>query len=139
MGFHGTKTLLNHDVSIDTKSTMTWVQKIEDISFYKESDFFEIREPTKKICSYFRDKIEYCLPSSKFWVIDNNRLNLFNYLPNKVELNSFEEVLDYLSDNTKKIYFIKLTCSGGNLYSIYCYEIDNVPNIRNQKLEEILK
>lgn len=105
MGFCGPKTLLNHNVSIDTKSTMTWYQKIEDISSYKESDFFEVCEPTKKVCSHFKDKIGYCLPSSKFWVIDNNRLEIFNYPPNSVKLNSFEEVLDYLSENTKKNLF----------------------------------
>jgi hypothetical protein len=57
MGFIGATTLLNHDVSINPRSKMTWSQKIDDISSYLENPDFEVINPTVKICEYFKDKI----------------------------------------------------------------------------------
>ena len=137
MGFIGVTTLLNHDVSIDSSSKMTWSQKINDISSYLEKDGFEVINPTKKVCEYFKDKIGYCMPSSKFWVIDNGRLEVFNQSLNSLEFYKYDDLIEYLSDERKKIYVSKITLNFGKIYKAYIYEIDNLPNIRNQKLEKI--
>ena len=139
MGFIGTTTLLNHDVSIDSSSKMTWSQKINDISSYLENPDFEVINPTVKICEYFKDRIGYCMPSSKFWVVDNGRLEVFNQSLNSLEFYKYDDLIEYLSDERKKIYVSKITLNFGRIYKAYIYEIDNLPNIRNQKLEEILK
>ena len=139
MGFIGTTTLLNHDVSIDSSSKMTWSQKINDISSYLENPDFEVINPTVKICEYFKDRIGYCMPSSKFWVVDNGRLEVFNQSLNSLEFYKYDDLIQYLSNERKKIYVSKITLNFGRIYKAYIYEIDNLPNIRNQKLEEILK
>lgn len=140
MGFIGTTTLLNHDVSIDSSSKMTWSQKINDmVSSYLEQDGFEVINPTKKVCEHFKDRLGYCMPSSKFCVIDNGRLEVFNQPLNCLEFYKYDDLIEYLSDERKKIYVSKITLNFGRIYKAYIYEIDNLPNIRNQKLEEILK
>ena len=139
MGFIGPTTLLNHDVSIDPRSKVTWSQKIDDISSYLESPDFEVINPTRKVCEHFKDKIGYCLPSSNFFVIDNGRLEVFNQPLNRLDFYSYNDLIEYLGDERKNIYVSKITLNFGRIYKAYIYEIDNLPNIRNQKLEEILK
>ena len=137
MGFIGPTTLLNHDVSIDVRSTMTWQEKLIDISYYSENDEFEVFNPTKKVCEHFKDRLGYCMPSSKFWVIDNGRLEVFNQSLNSLEFYKYDDLIEYLSDERKKIYVSKITLDFGRIYKAFIYEIDNLPNIRNQKLEKI--
>jgi hypothetical protein len=140
MGFIGPTTLLNYDVSIWQRHQMSWKQKISDISSYREDvDGFEVRNPTKKVCEYFKDKIGYCLPSSTFCVIDNGRLEIFNQPLNCLEFYSYDDLIKYLSDENKKIYVSKITLTFGRIYKAFIYEIDDLPNIRDNKLEEILK
>ena len=141
MGFIGPTTLLNYDVSINPRNQMSWKQKIADISSYREDvDGFEVRNPTKKVCEHFKDKIGYCLPSSTFCVIDNGRLEIFNQPLNCLEFYSYDDLIKYLSDEKKKIYLSKITTLNfGRIYKAFIYEIDDLPNIRDNKLEEILK
>jgi len=139
MGFIGSTTLLNYDVSIDKGSLMTWSQKIDDISSYLESDGFEVINPTRKVCEHFKDKIGYSLPSSKFWVIDNGRLEIFIQPLNCLEFYNYDDLIKYLGDERKKIYVSKITLTLGRIYKAFIYEIDDLPNIRNSKLEKILK
>lgn len=138
MGFIVPTTLLNYDVFIDKSSVMTWSQKINHISSYLEKNGFEVINPTRKVCEHFKDEIEYCLPSSKFWVIDNGRLGIFIQPLNCLEFHKYDDLIKYLSDKRKKIYLSKITLSFG-IYKAFIYEIDNLPNIRNQKIEKILK
>jgi hypothetical protein len=137
MGFIGATTLLNHDVSINPRSKMTWSQKIDDISSYLENPDFEVINPTVKICEYFKDKIGYCLPSSSFFVIDNSRLEIFNQPLNCLDFYNYDDLIKYLSDEKKTIYVSKITLNFGRIYKAFIYEIDNLPNIRNHKLEKI--
>ena len=139
MGFIGPTTLLKHDVSIDPRSKVTWSQKIDDISSYLESPDFEVINPTRKVCEHFKDKIGYCLPSSNFFVIDNSRLEVFNQPLNRLDFYSYNDLIEYLGDEKKNIYVSKITLNFGRIYKAYIYEIDNLPNIRNEKLEEVLK
>jgi hypothetical protein len=139
MGFIGPTTLLNYDVSIDKRSQMTWSQKIDDISSYSERDGFEVINPTRKVCEHFKDKIGYCLPSSKFWVIDNGRLEVFNQPLNCLEFYNYNDLIKYLGDERKKIYVSKITLNFGRIYKAFIYEIDDLPNIRNIKLSKILE
>ena len=135
MGFIGTTTLLNYDVSINNSSQMTWSKKIDDISSYLESDGFEGINPTKKVCEHFKDKIGYCLPSSQFFVIDNGRLEIFNQPLNCLEFYNYDDLIEYLGDERKRIYVSKITLNSGRIYKAFIYEIDNLPNIRDNKLE----
>jgi hypothetical protein len=138
MGFIGLTTLLNHDVSIDLRSKMTWSQKIDDISSYLENPDFEVINPTRKVCEYFKDKIGYCLPSSTFYVIDNGRLEVFNQPLNCLDFHNYDDLIKYLSDEKKTIYVSKITLNSGRIYKAFICEIDNLPNIRNLKIENIL-
>jgi hypothetical protein len=141
MGFIGPTTLLNHDVSINPRNQMSWKQKIAAISSYREDvDGFEVINPTKKVCEHFKDKLGYCLLSSTFCVIDNGRLEIFNQPLNCLEFYSYDDLIKYLSDEKKKIYVSKITTLNfGRIYKAFIYEIDDLPNIRDNKLEEILK
>jgi len=141
MGFIGPTTILNHDINICRDSEMTWSQKIDDISYYKESDGIDIVETTKMACNHFKDRIGYCMPSSKFWVIDNGRLEIFAQFLNKITFTTYGEMIDYLGDVNKKIYLSKIIFYKNRtfgLYDVFCYEIDNLPNIRNEKIESVL-
>jgi hypothetical protein len=140
MGFIGPTTLLNYDVSIHPRNQMSWKQKIDDISSYREDvDGFEVRNPTKKVCEYFKDKIGYCLPSSTFYVIDNGRLEIFSQMLNCLEFYNYDDLIKYLGDERKKIYVSKITLNFGRIYKAFIYEIDDLPNIRNLKIENILE
>jgi hypothetical protein len=140
MGFIGPTTLLNYDVSIHPRNQMSWKQKIDDISSYREDvDGFEVRNPTKKVCEYFKDKIGYCLPSSTFYVIDNGRLEIFSQMLNCLEFYNYDDLIKYLGDERKKIYVSKITLNFGRIYKAFIYEIDNLSNIRNLKIENILE
>jgi hypothetical protein len=140
MGFIGPTTLLNYDVSIHPRNQMSWKQKIADISSYREDvDGFEVRNPTKKVCEYFKDKIGYCLPSSTFYVIDNGRLEIFSQALNCLEFYNYDDLIKYLGDERKKIYVSKITLNFGRIYKAFIYEIDDLPNIRNLKIENILE
>lgn len=116
-----------------------WSQKIDDISSYLEIPDFEVINPRRKVCEHFKDKIGYCLPSSNFFVIDNGRLEVFNQPLNCLDFYRYNDLIEYLGDERKNIYVSKITLNFGRIYKAYIYEIDNLPNIRNQKLEEILK
>jgi hypothetical protein len=139
MGFIGTTTLLNCDVSINHRCQMSWKQKIDDISSYLENPDFEVINPTRKVCEHFKDKIGYCLPSSTFYVIDNGRLEVFNQPLNCLNFHNYDDLIKYLSDERKRIYVSKITLNFGRIYKAFIYEIDDLLNIRNSKLEEILK
>ena len=140
MGFIGPTTLLNYDVSIHPRNQMSWKQKIDDISSYREDvDGFVVRNPTKKVCEYFKDKIGYCLPSSTFYVIDNGRLEIFSQMLNCLEFYNYDDLIKYLGDERKKIYVSKITLNFGRIYKAFIYEIDNLSNIRNLKIENILE
>ena len=138
MGFYGQATILNHDVSIVDRCIVSWKEKIKDASEYSS----EVYKPTKMICDFFKDKIKYSIPVADFWVIDNSsvsmKLEVFRYFPNKVILNGYESVLEYLSDENKIIYLCKVDNYIGSIFNLYCYEIDNLPNLRNKKIENIL-
>lgn len=139
MGFIGTTTLLNCDVSINHRCQMSWKQKIDDISSYLENPDFEVINPTRKVCEHFKDKIGYCLPSPTFYVIDNGRLEVFNQPLNCLNFHNYDDLIKYLSDERKRIYVSKITLNFGRIHKAFIYEIDDLLNIRNSKLEEILK
>lgn len=141
MGFIGPKTILNHDINICRDSEMSWSQKIDDISSYLEGPGLEISEPTRMVCDHFKDRIGYCMPSSNFWIIDSGVLEIFVHTLNKITFSSYGEMIDYLGDVNKKIYLSKVLFYSNRsfgMYDVFCYEIDNLPNVRNQKIESIL-
>lgn len=137
MGFIGkSNIILNSNINIDKRSEMSYLQKISYISTYNELPGISIIEPTKMVCKYFCDKIGYCQPSSNFWSINDNRLEVFTTPLNLIELETYEDVLNYLKDDKKKIYLSKIVKT--NKYSLYCYEINNIDTIRNDKIDKIL-
>lgn len=137
MGFIGTSNiLLNYDVSISEKSVMSFDIKIKDIKSYKEGDDVEIVNPTIMICNHFKDKIGYCMPSPRLWVLDNMELKSFYQPLNCHRFNTYNELVDYLGDRRRKIYLSKIV-KDMFCWKAYIIEIDNTPNIREEKLKEI--
>jgi hypothetical protein len=136
MGFIGDTIILDFDVSMDKSCTMTYDQKITDISVYLEHDGFEVIGPTTDICEHFKDRIGYCVPAPLLWVIRDNKLDSFRQNLNKRSFSSYDEVVGFLSDKTKRFYLSKVT-TFKSIWYVYVIEIDNLPVLRDQKLEDL--
>jgi hypothetical protein len=136
MGFIGDKIILDFDVSMAKSYTMTYDQKITDISVYLEHDGFEVIGPTTDICEHFKDRIGYCVPAPILWVIRDNKLDSFRQNLNKRSFSSYDEVVGFLSDKTKRFYLSKVT-TFKSIWYVYVIEIDNLPVLRDQKLEDL--
>lgn len=137
MGFMGTSNIiLNYDVNVNGKSVMSFDVKINDIKSYREVDGVEIINPTIMICNHFKDKIGYCVPSPLLWVLDNMELKHFYQPLNCHRFNSYDELVSYLGDKRRKIYLSKIV-KDMFFWKAYIIEIDNTPNIREEKLKEI--
>lgn len=137
MGFIGTSNiLLNYDVNINNKSVMSYDVKINDIKSYREGNDIEIINPTIMVCNHFKDEIGYCIPSPLLWVIDNNEIKPFYQPLNLHRFNSYDELVSYLGDKRRKIYLSKII-KDMFCWKAYIIEIDNTPNIREEKLKEI--
>lgn len=137
MGFVGTSNIiLNYDVNINEKSIMSFDAKINDIKSYREDDGIEIINPTIMICNHFKNKIGYCLPSPLLWVLDNMELKPFYQPLNCHRFNTYNELVNYLGDRRRKIYLSKIV-KDMFCWKAYIIEIDNTPNIREEKLKEI--
>jgi hypothetical protein len=136
MGFIGDTIILDFDVSMDKSCTMTYDQKITDKSDYLEHDGFEVIGPTTDICEHFKDRIGYCVPAPLLWVIRDNKLDSFRQNLNKRSFSSYDEVVGFLSDKTKRFYLSKVT-TFKSIWYVYVIEIDNLPVLRDQKLEDL--
>jgi hypothetical protein len=136
MGFIGDTIILDFDVSMDKSSMMTYVQKKYDILGYLEHDQFEVIGPTTDICEHFKDRIGYCVPAPILWVIRDNKLDSFRQNLNKRSFSSYGEVVGFLSDKTKRFYLSKVT-TFKSIWYVYVIEIDNLPVLRDQKLEDL--
>lgn len=129
--------LLDFSVEIDKASSMTWIEKWDQISLYSESEDFKVIEPTTEICYHFKDRIGYCMPSSLFHrVVDNKLITFHNHLKCLL-FNSMDDIKSYLDDDTKKIYLSKVTLSNG-VYRVYMIERDDLPNKRDKRIDKIL-
>ena len=136
MGFIGDTIILDFDVSMDKSCIMTYVQKKYDILGYLEHDQYEVIGPTTEICEHFKDRIGYCVPAPILWVIRDNKLDSFRQNLNKRSFSSYDEVVGFLSDKTKRFYLSKVT-TFKSIWYVYVIEIDNLPVLRNQKLEDL--
>jgi hypothetical protein len=136
MGFIGDTIILDFDVSMDKSSMMTYVQKKYDILGYLEHDQYEVIGPTTEICEHFKDRIGYCVPAPILWVIRDNKLDSFRQNLNKRSFSSYDEVVGFLSDKTKRFYLSKVT-TFKSIWHVYLIEIDNLPVLRDQKLEDL--
>jgi hypothetical protein len=136
MGFIGDTIILDFDVNLDMASIMTYDQKKYDILGYLEHDGFEVIKPTTDICEHFKDEIGYCVPAPLLWILRDNKLDTFRQNLNKRSFSSYDEVIDFLSDKTKRFYLSKVT-TFKSIWYVYLIEIDNIPVIRNQKLENL--
>jgi hypothetical protein len=136
MGFIGDTIILDFDVSMDKSSMMTYVQKKYDILGYLEHDQYEVIGPTTEICEHFKDRIGYCVPAPIMWVIRDNKLDSFRQNLNKRSFSSYDEVVGFLSDKTKRFYLSKVT-TFKSIWHVYLIEIDNLPVLRDQKLEDL--
>ena len=136
MGFIVDTIILDFDVSMDKSSIMTYVQKKYDILGYLEHDKFEVIGPTAEICEHFKDEIGYCVPAPLLWVIRDNKLDSFRQNLNKRSFSSYDEVVGFLSDKTKRFYLSKVT-TFKSIWHVYLIEIDNLPVLRNKKLDDL--
>lgn len=136
MGFIGDTIILDFDVSMDKSCTMTYVQKKYDILGYLEHDQYEVIGPTTEICEHFKDEIGYCVPAPILWVIRDSKLDSFRQNLNKRSFSSYDEVVGFLSDKTKRFYLSKVT-TFKSIWYVYVIEIDNLPVLRDQKLEDL--
>jgi hypothetical protein len=136
MGFIGDTIILDFDVSLDKSCIMTYVQKKYDILGYLEHDQYEVIGPTTEICEHFKDRIGYCVPAPILWVIRDNKLDSFRQNLNKRSFSSYDEVVGFLSDKTKRFYLSKVT-TFKSIWYVYVIEIDNLPVLRDQKLEDL--
>ena len=139
MGFYGPTIILNDDVQIS--GTFTYDEKISDIGEYLEGDGYEVITPTTEICKYFKDKIKYTLPSIKCFCVLNNRLEVWNQLPNLHVFTSKNDVIEYLEDTSKIYYLVKVsktTAYGLETWSLYVFEKSNISNLRENKINKIL-
>ena len=136
MGFIGDTIVLDFDVSMDKSSMMTYIQKKYDILGYLEHDGFGVIGPTTEICEHFKDEIGYCVPAPLLWVIRDNKLDSFRQNLNKRSFSSYDEVVGFLSDKTKRFYLSKVT-TFKSIWYVYVIEIDNLPVLRDQKLEDL--
>ncbi len=127
--------------NVDIRGEMSYYQKLEHISEYKEEIGFSVIETTKSVIKHFYDEISYTLPTITCWVVENNRLESWNQMPNLYKYNSYDDVIKHLSDKSKKYYLSKVTkvdigrCS---IWSLYVFEKSNISNIREDKLNKIL-
>lgn len=142
MGFVGTHNIiLDDDVIIDDRKLMTYQQKIEDISSYKESPLVEIKKPTIEVCNLFKDNIFYAFSTLTGFKILNGRLEAVNFLTNKYDFSSFESLVEHLSDKSKVYYLskiVKIINPNSNIWSMYLFEKNNISNIREEKINSIL-
>jgi hypothetical protein len=136
MGFIGDTIILDFDVSMDKSCIMTYVQKKYDILGYLEHDQYEFIGPTTEICEHFKDRIGYCVPAPILWVIRDNKLDSFHQNLNKRSFSSYDEVVGFLSDKTKRFYLSNVT-TFKSIWYVYVIEIDNLPVLRDQKLEDL--
>jgi hypothetical protein len=56
MGFVGTHNIILHD-DVIINSKMTYLEKIKDMSSYKESPGVEIIKPSIEVCNKFKNRI----------------------------------------------------------------------------------
>ena len=142
MGFVGTHNIiLDEDVMFDRKNIMTYQQKIEDISSYKESPLVEIIKPTIEICNLFKDNISYSLAIVSGYKIINSRLEVVKLLTNKYDFKTFESLVDHLSDRSKTFYLskiVKIKYPNSNVWSMFLFEKSNISNMREEKINLIL-
>jgi hypothetical protein len=142
MGFVGTHNIiLDEDVMFDKKGIMTYQQKIEDISSYKEAPLVEVIKPTIEICNLFKDNISYSLASIRGYKIINSRLEVVNLLTNKYDFKTFESLVDHLSDRSKTFYLskiVKIKYPNSNVWSMFLFEKSNISNMREEKINLIL-
>ena len=125
--------ILDYDISIDKNCILDYTNKIKEMSY----TFFYWNTFTIEICNYFKDRINYCMPTSRFFSIRDGEIKSF-YLPlNKWVYNTREEVINHLEDRNKIIYSHKVEVEFHN-WNLYIYEIDNRYNVRNNKLDLIL-
>ena len=133
-------TILPPDFTINPMSEMTLDQKIDDIKTYKENENCNIIKPTIFIINQLKDKINYAQPSSKFFQIDiKNHLNHWTIQPAKLQFNTLVEIIEYLNDKSKKFYLVKIVEHIGLSYNVFLYQIDNRQELRNSKIDEIIK
>lgn len=127
------------DYQIDSKSKMTYQQKIEDIKKYSENKFCNIIQPTVFVTNQLKDTIDYALPHSLFWHIDsNNRLNRYYIYPNELIFNKLVDIIDYLKNKSKKFYLVKIVENVGLYYKVFLYQIDNLQEYRQSKINIII-
>lgn len=142
MGFIGTHNIiLNSDMKIDESSTMSYKNKIIDISTYKESENIEIIRPTIMICEYFKEKIEYIIASPRAYTIRSGRLYVYALFTNLYEFTSEDDMIKHLSDDNKDFYLskvIKYNYVHNTIWKLYVAEIDNKSSVRNKKIDLVL-
>ena len=143
MGFYNNTNpviVIPHDYLIEPKSVMTYQQKLDDISLYKENESCNIIFPTSTITQQLKDEINYCLASVNFYHLDsNNRLNCYPLLTQRLKFNSLEEIILYLKDKSKKFYLSKVVEHIGICYYVYLYQVDNKATQRDQLINQLLE
>ena len=134
MGFISThNTIFNSDVDIKSVNRDFYISNIKQ---YEETSQFKVQKPTLDIVHLFWGKIKFICTTTQAACINNNRLEIFNILPNFYQYQTFEEVIKHLSDPSKEYYLSKVTF--GSIYSLYVVEKSILATSRDQKLEQLL-
>ena len=140
MGFVNSGSFIIND-NVEIRGEMSYYEKLEHISEYKEEIGFSVITPTNAVMKHFYDKISYALPTITCWVVENNRLESWQQMPNLYEYNSYDDIIRHLSDKNNEYYLVKVTkVDTGRCYiwSLYVFEKSNISNIREEKLNKIL-
>ena len=140
MGFVGTHNIILHD-DVIINSKMTYLEKIKDMSSYKESPGVEIIKPSIEVCNKFKNRIFQARPAINIYRVENSRLEEYSSLPNKYNYSSIDDVFKHLEDNSKIYFFAKLVSydyGKSKIFSLYVYEKSNISNMREEKINLIL-
>ena len=110
--------------------------KYLDMVYYEDS----VKIPSQKIIDHFGDRIKYANPvESIFYLEDdgpNKSLQSISRTCDLLSFKSYDLMVEFLEKEIYIFYFVKChEVQGG--YNLYFYAVDNLPHLRNRKLEEL--
>lgn len=128
--------ILDYDINFSSGEIWDSKRHKDFLNFYSES----VKESSFEIINLIGDKIKYTKPSIiGYQLVDdgkNKRLESYNLTPTLFKFSKIEEVILFFNQKKYNFYFVK-SYKDSYSYQLYVYIQDNLPNLRQKKLQQL--
>ena len=102
----------------------------------------ETRTPSEMIANRFGDSLNYCQHTISVFDLKPSStgasLSALSYIAQPITFNSYKEAVDFLETEIYTFFFVKAFIAKDSKCTIFVHVQDNLPNFRNNKINQIL-